>query len=563
VALLVSIVSPDGKAREVELRDGETFVGRDPVNNLVLEGRGVSRQHAKFIVDGGHLSIIDLGSTYGTRVNDVPTMSRELQAGDRLTIGMHHLEVKRPLEAETTRLAKDADPASYFSDDVTLDPRLDQRKTIQLDESAIQFVDQLDEESGDDLQVVPRRQSDLIQAVVRLGDPDTPLDELKTPTAEMQRQADYQALVLMYKVSAMLAAANDIDGFVAPVADLVMDVVSANTVVVLLAEGNELVPRVIRHRGALHPGEVPVSRGILDLALRERETVMSHDVSHDERIKAGQSLALYNIRSVVATPLMIGTVLHGILYLNRSATVHFTSAEADLVGGVAALLASGIEQAELKGRVVAEKQRRSALERFHPPDVVDRIFRTGGEVGALEEHRATALVCDLGGFDLLVQQLAPRDLANVLHEYYEALYDKVFANGGSLVKLHDGFALALFGAPQSSDRDAVWAVEAGLALCNEFVALTKLWPQASKLFLRCALDTGSVVAGFVGSVERLEYAALGPPVTNSTQLAAKGESTTLLVTSRTWGDLPQKHYRVKEVPLLAGTQVFQLTGGQQ
>ena len=96
MAFAVKITDPSGNAYEVQLRDGDTSIGRDPSNTLVLSGRGVSRKHAKLVVEGERLTLVDLGSTYGTRVNEMPTLRREIKLGDRLTVGMHQLEVCQP-----------------------------------------------------------------------------------------------------------------------------------------------------------------------------------------------------------------------------------------------------------------------------------------------------------------------------------------------------------------------------------------------------------------------------------------------------------------------------------
>ncbi len=562
MSFVVAITSSDGKRREVPLPDGETTIGRDPSNTLVLDGRGVSRWHAKFVVNATQLSIIDLGSTYGTRVNDVPAMRRDLAVNDQLIIGMHRLQVRptsEPFDRGDSHDTHENGPSQFFSDDVTLDPH--ERQTLQIDESTIQFILDSPDESGQ-LKVLKNEKSDLMRAVEELESGKATISQQlnRTPTTSEWQDPIYHALVLMYKVSARLAAATDLDSFVAPVADLVIDAVNANTVLVLLlnSEG-ELVPRVIRHRGALNPGEVPVSRGILDLVISELEPVISNDVGHDERIESGQSLALFNIRSVVAAPLLLHGQLKGVLYLHRSGPKAFSKADGDLVGALSSLLASGIEQSALKERVVDENLRRKAIERFHPPEIAERLA-LGDQVGALEEHPATVVVCDIQGFGELARNITPRELARILHEYYETLYDKIFANGGSLVKLHEGWALALFGAPAATNRDAVWAVEAALALCTEFASLAMLWrPDVGTLGLRCALDTGPVVAGFVGAVDRLEYAALGAPIGVTSAVAQAAEGTSLMVTERTWKVLPHKRYRVKPVELLPDQKIFQLS----
>ena len=97
---------------------------------------------------------------------------------------------------------------------------------------------------------------------------------------------DYQAMLLMFRVSEQLAVASDLQGFLVPVADMVLSSVEATTVVVLLTNSRgELDPKVIRHLGELDPGEVPVSRGILDRVLRERETVVVRDATQEQKVQ--------------------------------------------------------------------------------------------------------------------------------------------------------------------------------------------------------------------------------------------------------------------------------------
>jgi adenylate cyclase len=561
VGFVVIVRPAEGDPREFRLVDGETHIGRDPANALVLEGRGVSRRHAKLVLQGGRLTLVDLGSTYGTRVNDVTTLRRELNDGDEITLGMNKLKIQSIEEAPPAQLpplqATIPSPVPYFSEEVTQAPAdVHQRKTLEMSRHAIQFVLDNPNEAGHAVQVLPRHDSDLMKAVKRMA-AVTPATVPVSRQTVPPRSAEYQALLLMFKVSELLAATSDREEFVGQVADLVLEEVRADTVVFLMQnEQGELTPEVIRHRGALNPGEVPVSRGIVDRVLAEKAAVMSNDVGHDDRLKSGQSVMLYKIRAVVALPMMVRGELRGVLYLSRSGLQNFAPADADLMAALASLVASGLERAELKDRVAREKQRRKALERFHPPDVVEQIGAADAGEDALREHQSTVLVCDLSEFPGLVQRVPPRQLASVLHEYYELLYDKIFSNGGSLVKLHDGWALALFGSPHSPDRDAVWAVEAARELCAEFRSLAVLWPGSQALGLRCALDSGTVVAGVVGSAERLEHVAIGVPISTASRLAQAASGTSITISERTYAELPRSRYRVAEAPALGDLRVY-------
>jgi class 3 adenylate cyclase/pSer/pThr/pTyr-binding forkhead associated (FHA) protein len=568
VAFVLVIQGPDAQTREFALAPGETSVGRDPASALVLDGRGVSRRHAKLTIKGDTLTLADLGSTYGTRVNDAITTLKELRAGDRITIGLYQLTVKRcPDQAvspsELLSAQEEQEEPEHFSEEVTEAPptNVHQRKTIQWNREAIQFVLDNPDDEGRAVSVLPKRDSSLMKAVRRIESSS----DIKAARAAVRADdeegcgADYQALLLMYKVSELLTRATTLDEFVEPMADMVLKEVQADTVVMfMLGMDSELVPRVIRHRGSLHAGEVPVSRSIVDRVVQNRATVISNEVGDDSGIPPTQSVLLYNIKAVVAVPLMLAGEVKGVLYLSRSLVRPFEPAEGELVAALASLVASGIERAGLRERVVHERQQRRALERFHPPEVVEELVRGGmGEV-SLREHHATVLVCDIQGFDLLVNRVGPRNLAEVLHEYYEMLYEKIFANGGSLVKLHEAWALALFGTAQSAGRDATWADDSARVLCEEFASLAALWPASQNLALRTALDTGPVTSGVVGPIDRLEYTALGTSIAAATAIASRASGTTISITSRTWNELPKQRYAVDPVGAVGEVEVYTL-----
>lgn len=71
-----------------ELSAATTIVGRGPGVDLVIPDRGVSRKHVKLLRGIDHsFMAVDLGSTNGTRVNDLPVELVALRHGDRIGLG--------------------------------------------------------------------------------------------------------------------------------------------------------------------------------------------------------------------------------------------------------------------------------------------------------------------------------------------------------------------------------------------------------------------------------------------------------------------------------------------
>ena len=79
-----------GTYGQIDLQSTKLTIGRAPDNLLVLNDSQISGHHAEICSAGQGYSIIDLGSTNGTFVNDnrlAPGVSRSLTSGDKLRFG--------------------------------------------------------------------------------------------------------------------------------------------------------------------------------------------------------------------------------------------------------------------------------------------------------------------------------------------------------------------------------------------------------------------------------------------------------------------------------------------
>ncbi|MEC9071573.1 MAG: FHA domain-containing protein, partial [Myxococcota bacterium] len=83
---------------ELRLRSPEAMVGRTPDNDLVLNHRSISRQHARLVWDGSQCSIIDLESANGTRINGELYSRTVLRRGDTVELGHVTLRYVEPGE---------------------------------------------------------------------------------------------------------------------------------------------------------------------------------------------------------------------------------------------------------------------------------------------------------------------------------------------------------------------------------------------------------------------------------------------------------------------------------
>ena len=94
--------------RLIPLAEGEHIAGRGEDCSLVIDANTVSRRHARFVVNGGAVTVEDLESTNGTHVNGTRiTAPTALSNGNKVELGSEMLVMmKRDPSALTVRLAR-------------------------------------------------------------------------------------------------------------------------------------------------------------------------------------------------------------------------------------------------------------------------------------------------------------------------------------------------------------------------------------------------------------------------------------------------------------------------
>jgi len=76
------------RGRRVALRPGDNVVGRDPAAHVWLDAAGVSRRHARILIDGVDVQLEDLGSKNGTTIGNERVAGQiALCDGDRIAFG--------------------------------------------------------------------------------------------------------------------------------------------------------------------------------------------------------------------------------------------------------------------------------------------------------------------------------------------------------------------------------------------------------------------------------------------------------------------------------------------
>ena len=148
------------------------------------------------------------------------------------------------------------------------------------------------------------------------------------------------------------------------------------------------------------------------------------------------------------------------------------------------------------------------------PDVTDSNHHLAAwERQPGERRPVTMLFADIVGSTALTEHLDAEETHEVLYGAIQRMCAAVEANRGTVCRFMGDGVMAMFGAPVASERHAVDACEAALAMQRaiEEHGDTKK-PNQSGLTIRVGLHSGEVVVLTIGAGENLEYDASGPTV---------------------------------------------------
>ena len=517
-----------------DLPEGVTQVGRADENDIVLSGDLVSRKHCRLHVRSSGVVFEDLGSRNGTRLNREPvTGSVDLKAGDVVGIGENSLSLKKLRQSE----ALDTEMI-----DTGAGGRVKRFRGVNIEEAVMLARDikessvlkALDNFAPFDLPEPPI-------ASARASDTDeTDGNTGENPIEENGNRVALKSLVVLYRIAECLARAPTLQAFLDETCDLVMARVRATTGVVLLRhESGVMVPSAVRHLHKLARGEVPVSDGILEAALKMGQAIAVANVQDDSRFADRESVVLYGVDQVLCIPIGTRDPFAGVLYLNRTrADEEPVEALLDVCTAITQLLETGVQkfQAQPAGVVKGGDRLKHAFERLYTPETAERRAteaRGAGKVSHVAEVAATVLHAELHGLNAQAAKLAPERLADTLAQWQRIATQLILSFDGVVDVVTGDSLRAVFGVPASRGDDAIRAVRAAMALKTEWDQVSSKRGAKERFHLRVALTTGRVVAGVMGSENRVDPVLLGEPVTLTQLIVATADAGQVLITGKT------------------------------
>lgn len=145
----------------------------------------------------------------------------------------------------------------------------------------------------------------------------------------------------------------------------------------------------------------------------------------------------------------------------------------------------------------------------------------------------TILFADLSGFTAMSAKLDPEEVREAVNISFGHLNKPIAAEEGTILKYEGDLVMAVFGHPAAHEDDPERAVRAALGMfgCMDAVNrdLAAHLRIEGRVGLHIGINSGTVVVGEIGSVEKREYTVMGEAVNLASRLKDAAQTGDILV----------------------------------
>jgi adenylate cyclase len=214
---------------------------------------------------------------------------------------------------------------------------------------------------------------------------------------------------------------------------------------------------------------------------------------------------------------------------------------------------------------LAERERlKNTFGRFTNKVIAERALAGDLTLGG-ETKIATMFFTDIRSFTAFSERIEPDEVVEFLNDYMTRMVACVEETGGVVDKFIGDSIMGVWGAPVSAGsptQDALSCVKAALLMRSALIIFNQDRAAEKKQRIRfgCGINTGKVVAGQIGSSNRMEYTVIGDAVNlaSRTEALNKPLGTDILITENTWKlvkneivteEMPSVHVKGKRKPV--------------
>ncbi len=196
------------------------------------------------------------------------------------------------------------------------------------------------------------------------------------------------------------------------------------------------------------------------------------------------------------------------------------------------------------GRGLEEREKlKDTFGRFVNKEIAEMVLKGEVKLGG-ERKMATVFFSDIRQFTAISEKLEPEEVVEFLNQYMTRMVNCVEVTNGVVDKFIGDAIMAVWGAPVSYGNDTENAINGALMMRNELMGFNKGrgGPKKPVIQIGCGINTGPVLAGQIGSEQRMEYTVIGDTVNLASRIEQlnKPFGTDILISEETCSQIKHR-----------------------
>lgn len=183
--------------------------------------------------------------------------------------------------------------------------------------------------------------------------------------------------------------------------------------------------------------------------------------------------------------------------------------------------------------LLEKNQVENAFSRFVSSKVAKQIMENLDSVSLGGKRvQGTVLFADIAGFTSMSGRMAAEEVANLLNEYFRYINIASQLHHGTVDKYMGDCAMIVFGVPEADENHKFNAVLCAVMIQRMVDRLNMNRIQLGKeaIQFRIGINSGEMLAGNMGSDERMQYTVVGESVNLAARLHSVAERGQIIVT---------------------------------
>jgi len=170
---------------------------------------------------------------------------------------------------------------------------------------------------------------------------------------------------------------------------------------------------------------------------------------------------------------------------------------------------------DLKQKVEEQEKTLKLFMKYVPGPVIEKALNaTEDSILDGEQRNITVLFCDIRGFTPMSEELTPKEVVRFLNDYYSIMADVIRRHNGTVAQFVGDEIFAAFGAPIAAENNEQNATFCALEMMEKLKELNAKYQKNfnREIKVGIGINAGEVVAGNLGSEDRIDYSLTGDTV---------------------------------------------------